>query len=176
MAHYVDNEKMLEALIAHKKARMLNKSARIPEYLGECILKIANNLSYKGNFINYTYREDMVLDGIENSILYINSFDPDRYSNPFAYFTLIIYRAFLRRILKEKKQSYIKSELVKNMPIDSFDLQDQDADEDFKNSYMAFIQTHQNFDSSFMKKKDKIERVCPLDEFFGVETETVNVG
>lgn len=168
MAHYVDNEKFLNALAEYKKARLLNKSERIPEYVGECILKIANNLSYKGNFINYTYREDMVLDGIENSILYINSFDPDRYTNPFAYFTVIIYRAFLRRIMKEKKQSYIKSELICSMPPDSFDFQEQDGDEDFKNTYMEFIQAHQNFDGAFFKRKEALAKtqVLPLDEFF----------
>ena len=77
---------------------------RVSNYIGECFVKIANHLAYKSNFVNYTFREEMILDGIENCITYINNFDPAKSSNPFAYFTQITYYAFLRRIQKEKKQ------------------------------------------------------------------------
>ena len=75
---------------------------QITNYLGECILKIANHLSYRPNFIKYTYREEMISDGIENCLQYIDRFDPAKSSNPFAYFTQIIYYAFVRRITKER--------------------------------------------------------------------------
>ena len=81
---------------------------QVSNYIGECILKIANHLSYKPNFINYTYRDEMIADGIENCIMYFRNFDPDKSKNPFAYFTQIIYYAFLRRIMREKKQLYVK--------------------------------------------------------------------
>ena len=158
--HYVNNAEMLEA-IKQYKAEILKARAngqddpRIPEYIGECILKIATRLSHKANFINYSYRDDMILDGIENCMMCINSFDPEKSSNPFSYFTQVIYFAFLRRIAKEKKQSYIRGRLIQDMAFDSFDLQDHDDDVDFKNAYMAFIQSHQNFDDSFIKKKEK---------------------
>ena len=87
---------------------------KIPDYVGACLLKIANRLSTKPNFINYTFREEMVSDGIENCINYIGNFDPDKSKNPFAYFTQIIYYAFLRRIQKEKKQLYIKHKAIEN--------------------------------------------------------------
>ena len=82
--------------------------------VGAALLKIANRLSTKPNFINYTFREEMVSDGIENCINYIGNFDPDKSKNPFAYFTQIIYYAFLRRIQKEKKQLYIKHKAIEN--------------------------------------------------------------
>ena len=91
-----------------------DQSPVIPDYVGACLLKIANRLSTKPNFINYTFREEMVSDGIENCINYINNFDPQKSQNPFAYFTQIIYYAFLRRIQKEKKQLYIKHKAIEN--------------------------------------------------------------
>ena len=80
----------------------------LPDYAGECFLKIAERLSHRPNFINYAFREEMVSDGIENCVMYASNFNPEKSKNPFAYFTQIIYYAFLRRIEKEKKQLYIK--------------------------------------------------------------------
>lgn len=158
--HYVNNAEMLESIKQYKtqlrEARENGtEEPRIPEYLGECILKIATRLSHKHNFINYSYRDDMILDGIENCIQCMDSFDPSKSSNPFSYFTQVIYFAFLRRIAKEKKQSYIKGKLIQEMPFESFELQDHDDDADFVNAYSAFIQANSNFDDSFMKKKEK---------------------
>jgi hypothetical protein len=97
----------------------------------------------------------MILDGIENCMQCINSFDPTKSSNPFSYFTQVIYFAFLRRIAKEKKQSYIRGKIIQEMAFESFEIQDHDDDVEFKNAYTAFIQTHSTFDDSFIKKKEK---------------------
>jgi hypothetical protein len=111
--HYINNSDFLQALIDYKErcavAETENKPApAIPNYIGECFMKIADGLSHKPNFINYTYRDEMISDGIENCLMYFNNFDPSKSKNPFAYFTQIIYYAFLRRIQKEKKQLYVK--------------------------------------------------------------------
>ncbi len=111
--HYVDNQKFLEEMIVYKGKCKDAKSRgelepQISEYVGECFMKIANRLSFRPNFINYAFREDMISDGIENCVQYIRNFDPEKSKNPFAYFTQIIYFAFIRRIQKEKKQLYIK--------------------------------------------------------------------
>ena len=121
--HYVDNKKFLAAIIERKVLLKDAEAAdepkpQITNYLGECILKIANHLSYRPNFINYTYREEMISDGIENCLQYIDKFDPNMSSNPFAYFTQIIYFAFVRRITKEKKQQMIKEKLLKESNIE----------------------------------------------------------
>ena len=84
----------------------------ISNYLGDCFLKIATHLSYKPNFVNYMFREDMICDGIENCVQYIENFNPEKSKNPFAYFTQIIYYAFLRRIQKEKRQLEIKNKIL----------------------------------------------------------------
>lgn len=110
--HYVDNKKFYEEIVAYKKKEEEYKqkgleSPRLPEYIGECIFKIANKLSNKPCFINYSYRDEMVSDGIENCIMYFKDFDPNKTQNPFAYFTQVIYYAFLRRINKEEKNRYI---------------------------------------------------------------------
>ena len=121
--HYVNNKQLLEALIvyrekvAHAKENDLPKP-RITNYLGECFLKIATHLSYKPNFVNYMFRDDMISDGIENCVQYIHNFDPEKSRNPFAYFTQIIHYAFLRRIQKEKKQLDIKTKIIERSGYD----------------------------------------------------------
>ena len=90
----------------------------VTNYIGECFLKIANHLSYRPNFINYTYRDEMISDGIENCLQYASNFNPDKSKNPFAYFTQIIYYAFIRRIQKEKKQQHIRHKVIENMNVD----------------------------------------------------------
>ena len=95
----------------------------IPNYIGECFMKIAEGLSHKPNFINYTYRDEMISDGIENCLMYFDNFNPDKSKNPFAYFTQIIYFAFLRRIGKEKKQTYVKYKATEMIGIlDEFEM------------------------------------------------------
>ena len=121
--HYVNNKELLEALIvyrakvAHAKENDLPKP-RINNYLGSCFLKIATHLSYKPNFVNYMFRDDMISDGIENCVQYIHNFDPEKSRNPFAYFTQIIHYAFLRRIQKEKKQLDIKNKIIEKTGFD----------------------------------------------------------
>ena len=111
--HYVDNEKFLVVMTDYREKYLQAKDEEeelpiIPDYAGECFLKIAERLSHRPNFINYAFREEMVSDGIENCVMYASNFNPEKSKNPFAYFTQIIYYAFLRRIEKEKKQLYIK--------------------------------------------------------------------
>jgi len=115
--HYVNNKEFLEALINYRAKCQRAEDAGeprpvIPRYIGECFLKIANHLSYKPNFVNYMFREDMISDGIENCVQYIKNFNPEKSSNPFAYFTQIIHYAFLRRIQKEKRQMDIRGKLI----------------------------------------------------------------
>ena len=121
--HYVNNKQLLEALIVYRgkvaaAAEEGKSKPRITNYLGECFLKIATHLSYKPNFVNYMFRDDMISDGIENCVQYIHNFDPEKSRNPFAYFTQIIHYAFLRRIQKEKKQLEIKTKIIEKSGFD----------------------------------------------------------
>ena len=143
--HYVDNKKFLGAMIEHrlKCQKAEDKKRKAPEvtnYIGECFLKIANHLSYRPNFINYTYRDDMISDGIENCLQYMRNFNPEKSNNPFAYFTQIIYYAFIRRIQKEKKQQDVKAKLIatsgSEMMLDT--LVGDDAQ--YKNQMLEFLQ------------------------------------
>jgi len=121
--HYVNNKDFLDALIKYKKEvenaeSGNNPKPRITNYLGECFLKIATHLSFKPNFVNYMFKDDMICDGIENCVQYIDRFDVER-TNPFAYFTQIVYYAFLRRIQKEKKQLEIKNKILERTGFDN---------------------------------------------------------
>ena len=142
--HYVNNKVFLEAMIEYKdKCNKAKKRGRknppVTNYIGECFLKIANHLSYRPNFINYTFRDDMISDGIENCLQYLANFNPKKSNNPFAYFTQIIYYAFIRRIQKEKKQTIIKHKLIQDANYDDMALQPGE-DRDFKNQFTEFLQ------------------------------------
>ena len=130
--HYVNNKELLAALIDYRAAVAVAKTKDLPKprisnYLGECFLKIATHLSYKPNFVNYMFRDDMISDGIENCVQYIHNFDPNKSKNPFAYFTQIIHYAFLRRIQKEKKQLEIKTKIIEKTGFDEVMVVDDGA-------------------------------------------------
>lgn len=120
--HYVDNKKLYGEMIhfineCNAAEQAGDERPKIPEYIGECIFKIATRLATKPNFASYTYKDEMISDGIEVCIRYIHNFNPDKSNNPFAYFTQIIYFAFLQRIQKEKKQAYVKAKSFENSAI-----------------------------------------------------------
>ena len=157
--HYVNNKEFLEAMKAYRKS--VNKAKKekkekplVTNYIGSCFLKIANHLSYRPNFINYTFRDDMISDGIENCLQYLDNFNPAKSNNPFAYFTQIIYYAFIRRIQKEKKQTTIKHKLIMDSNYDDVALQPGD-DSEFKNQFREFLQKNLKMEDTQPKKVEK---------------------
>ena len=152
--HYVDNKEFLvniteyrETILAAKEDKSrydpeaeewIGEKPRVTNYLGECFVKIANHLAYNSNFVNYTFRDEMILDGIENCITYIDNFNPAKSKNPFAYFTQITYYAFIRRIQKEKRQLETKLKYIQNSDIDSVLSQEHDGDT-HTNEYLQYI-------------------------------------
>lgn len=163
--HYVNNADFLTALIDYKAACEKAKSEGkedpiVPNYIGECFLKIANHLSRKPNFISYSFREEMICDGIENCIMYFRNFDPTKSTNPFAYFTQIIYFAFLRRIQKEKKQLYVKYKATEQFGILDEGEMFEDADGNMRQFVLyenisEFIQTFEEKKKAKRKSKAK---------------------
>ena len=130
--HYVNNKEFLAALIDYRQLVAIAETKgepkpRITNYLGSCFLKIATHLSFKPNFVNYMFKDDMISDGIENCVQYIHNFDPEKSRNPFAYFTQIIHYAFLRRIQKEKKQLDIKTKIIERSGFDEVMMVDDTA-------------------------------------------------
>ena len=141
--HYVNNADFLAAIVKYKeKVKIAEEEGkpkpRVNNYIGGCFLKIATHLSYRPNFINYTYRDDMINDGIENCLQYLENFNPKKSKNPFAYFTQIIYYAFVRRIQKEKKQSLIKNKLIHESGLATLAQQTMD-DTQYKNELVEFL-------------------------------------
>jgi len=162
--HYVNNKEFLEGMKAYKKrCKEASKAGKqkppVDDYLGSCFLKIANHLSYRPNFINYTFRDDMISDGIENCLQYLDNFNPAKSSNPFAYFTQIIYYAFIRRIQKEKKQTIIKQKLILDNNYDDMALQPGDEGGEFTNQFREFLQKNTRLDEQPKKDKPKTKKV-----------------
>ena len=147
--HYVNNKELLEALIVYREKVAIAKEKDLPKpritnYLGSCFLKIATHLSYKPNFVNYMFREDMICDGIENCVQYIKNFDPEKSSNPFAYFTQIIHYAFLRRIQKEKRQMDIRAKIIERSGFEEVMSADGNFNASDYNTIKENIQAKQN--------------------------------
>ena len=167
--HYINNADFLKALIDYKElcdtAEKLNKpEPPIPNYIGECFLKIADHLSRKPNFVSYSFRDEMISDGIENCLMYFRNFDPTKSKNPFAYFTQIIYYAFLRRIMKEKKQLYVKYKATEQFGI--FDEHEMFEDSDGNMRQFQLYDNISEFIQTFEenKRNKKRSKIKTLDE------------
>lgn len=167
--HYVDNEKFLAAMIDFKAdvetaRKMGKKRPQVPVYIAESIMKIATHLSYKHYWSKYPFREDMVFDGIENCLRYIDNFDPEYSKNPFSYFTTIITYAFYRKIEKEKTYLYTKYKTAQHTNIieETSEKQEHDLTGDF-NDDIKHSEYSEQYMNEFIKKfeqskKDKLKR------------------
>ena len=165
LRHYIDNEKFCKSMTEWKKLVKAaencgDKRPPVTDYIAESFLKIAEHLSHRPNFINYPFRDDMIGDGVENCLLYAHNFDPAKSSNPFSYFTQIIYYAFLRRIEKEKKQAFIKYKCLQMHDFDGKVVDWMKKDTEIS-SYGEFLQKHFSLtenDIQKMEPKDKKKR------------------
>lgn len=187
--NYVDNTTLLNIMIEYKnkvnyaKEHNLNKPP-IPELVGSAILQIANGLASKSNFSGYSWKEEMISDGIENVIKYIDNFEPIKeyntetgkpiYNNPFAYFTQIIWFSFIRRIKNEKIQQYIKHKNLYNL-LTEYSLDEQNnvtttgtgkilKDIEWNDSSFDIID---QFEKSIIKKK-KITKKKGVEKYLDV--------
>ena len=161
--HYVDNKKFLVAMTEYRESRIKaeeegQKRPQVTNYIGECYLKIANHLSYRPNFINYTYRDDMISDGIENCLQYMDNFDPEKSKNPFAYFTQIIYYAFIRRIQKEKKQHQIKQKMIANYGVENMMDSLEGDDTQYQSQMLDFLRRNSREELPEDKKKETTKK------------------
>jgi hypothetical protein len=166
------NKEMAKLLAKGIKKRDLPKFARpqTPDYdfIGECLWKIATHLAFKPNFTKYTFKEEMIGDAIENAVTYLENFDPEKTNNPFAYFTQIMTYAFLRRIAKEEKDSYIKQKILEDPSGAYFSTQDSDVNT-YHNTYVDFIKdvksdvTKDFEEKKARKKKANLKVKAPAD-------------
>jgi len=160
--HYVNNREFSQAVVDY--VELVNEAEAagepipvVPDYIATCFLKIAEGLSHKPNFIRYTYREEMVMDGVENCLKAITNYNIDtatRTGNPnaFAYFTQICYYAFLRRLAKEKRQQDIRFKYMEDAGVEEFLQETGDVNVDSGNR--AFVD----------ELRDRIEKVHNRDE------------
>ena len=146
--HYVNNKLFTQAVIDYALTAQEAKSSGAPapivsNYLADCILKMNEGLSHKSNFVRYTYREEMVMDGVENCLKALANFDASAATrggapNAFGYFTQISWFAFLRRIAKEKKQQEVKLKYIAESGLDEF-MVDADEDPEVAKAVQSFV-------------------------------------
>tara|TARA_Y100000389_G_scaffold55576_1_gene51398 strand:- start:6341 stop:6934 length:594 start_codon:yes stop_codon:yes gene_type:complete len=161
--HYVNNKEFSTAIVEYCKHVKECKETddplpKVPDYIAQCFLKIAEGLSHKSNFIRYTYREEMVMDAVENCLKAVENYNIDaatRSGNPnaFAYFTQISWYAFLRRIAKEKKQQDIKLKYLSESGIEQYVIGDGLQDAAAGSVINSFIDT----------LKDRIDKIKEKD-------------
>jgi hypothetical protein len=166
--NYINNKTLYGAMIHYRNELKESLAAEkekpiVPKYIGESILLIRNNLAKKPNFSGYTYKQDMISDGIIDCVSAVEKFDPDKTNNPFAYFTQIAWNAFLRRIQKEKKQTYIKHKNFENSFIFSELVEDTNHSMQLKaNEYSSDIV--RNFEDRLTKPK-KYDIIKGVEKF-----------
>lgn len=177
--HYIDNKLFFQEIAVYKKAYDKAKKAnkelpQISNYLGDCVLRIAKGLGQKHNFRNYSFIKDMISTGVETCIKNMHSFDPDKSTNPFSYFTQVCFFAFLSVIQKEKKQSMIKKKMILSSLFDTFDLQGHDEDAEFVLPLIEYLNSIGGSDTIDIrptepktKKKAAAKKPGKLDSFFG---------
>lgn len=173
--NYIDDSKFLE-IISQFKIKLREAEDQglpkpiIPDYIGECFLLIAKNLAFRPNFIGYTFKEDMISDGIENCLKYVHNFDHEKYKKPFAYFTQIVFWAFVRRIQLEKKEAYFKYKLMEEYESDlvtddpkfsHLTCKKSPASKDFEKFRKTFIE---NFEESKKRKLEKVKTKSKLEK------------
>lgn len=171
--HYINNSDLHIEMVKWKdECQRAGEKVPVSDYIGRSILEIATRLSHKPNFINYTYREEMIMDGVENCLQYMHNFDPNKSKNPFSYLTQIIYYAFLRRIDKEKKQTDIKNKMIESMGTDVLGV-DGDG-ENIDSTYISTLQKMYPSGERKEKLKTKIKkpkRKRGLENFYDEDEE-----
>ena len=186
MANYCDKATFYADICAYQERKKTNPDEPIPEYSANAIMQMAEKTANRPNFIGYSWRQDMVSDAIYTCIKYYDKFDTTHPTqNPFGYFSRSIWFAFLQRIAKEKKQSLIRGKILAQLPFDTFDVQDQDLDEDFKNSFTEFLQEHNHIELApkiVKSKRKNIMEECldsddepELDEILNLIIEEVDI-
>lgn len=169
--NYINNKDLFEAMKNYKKIVDENKIKNIeppviPDYIGKSIMLICSNLAKKPNFSGYTYKQDMISDGIIDCVAAVNNFNPERTNNPFAYFTQIAWNAFIRRINKEKKQTYIKHKNYQNSSL----LVEMETEVNMNSSYKS-----NDFSDDIIKSfEDKLTKSKKEVKLSGVEIFSTN--
>ena len=169
--HYINNRDFSDAVTdyvtsVHEAKEKEKEIPKVTTYIATCFIKIAEGLSHRPNFVRYTYREEMVMDGVENCLRAINNYKIETATrtgkpNAFSYFTQIVYFAFIRRITKEKKQQDIKMRFIEKMGIEDFT--SMGMDDAGAQQTMAYVDQLRNRITS-VKNKDAVIKEFAKEE------------
>lgn len=172
--NYIDKKKFHAEMTAYRLAAIEaekngTEKPRINNYLGNCFYMLCEKLSRRPNFVNYSYREEMVGDGIENCLAAVDNFNPnEQKQNPFGYFSLIAWRAFVRRIQKENKQNYIKHKSIHMSGFGLYEGSDWGGSLSDSSGNEVSDRIVENFESKMAKKKTTT-KATGVEKFLGEE-------
>lgn len=171
-AHYVDNKRFYAELVTYREAYFKAKEAgeelpRVSNYLGDCIMKIANGLAQKHNFRGYSYVDLMISTAVETCLRSLHVFDPAKSTNPFSYYTQACNFAFIHVIQKEKRQADIRKKLIMQSAVETFDLQSMDEDSEFAMPLIEYLNSiTDEKDSAPVQKPEKPQKPGGLEGLF----------
>lgn len=172
-AHYIDNKMFYDEIVKYKQqvkeAEEQGKpKPRINNYLGECLDRLAKHVATMPKFINYSFKDEMISDAVENCLVYFHNFDINR-TNPFAYFTQVVYYAFLRRIAKEERERYTKYKIFRDTMMDTDEISRLvDSDDNNIGSPKMYDNINafmERFEAKEAEKKRKRKELKELQKF-----------
>lgn len=171
---YVDNKALYEEYLVYNKALKEAEEAGLPrpeltKKISLAILQIANNLSRRYNFVNYSYREDMVGDAIIKCVAKAHLFDPEKTKNPFAYLTTICFWEMVNRIKKEHHEVSIKSKYIRENLTSEFLNAIEGEDGEFKNTFVEFLKDNDAYKDYTSDTKEKKTKKKKTDEISAIE-------
>jgi DNA-directed RNA polymerase specialized sigma subunit len=166
--HYVNNKDFYDALVKYRETLQTKPDAIIPDYIGICIYKICEKLSNRPNFSGYSYKEEMISDGLESCLKAVPKFNPEKTNNPFAYFTTTAWNAFVMRIKTEQKEQYVKHKNahISYLASDDYQYGDTGGMMQFQSNDLSddIISTYED-----RLKKNKKQKVIGVEKFLGDE-------
>lgn len=179
--NYVNNADFYDAIVAYQdKCTLMEQEGKekpiVPSYIYECFYHIANNYSRKAKFINYPYREDMVMDAVSDCLKYMHNFNRDKGKNPFAYFTRYAHNAFIQRISEEKMELYVKYKLSIDMINSEGTYTGGEDVSVYLTSSVEYINKYiEDFEGSIERKRLKKEAKDAKKKLLGKEKENMGV-
>jgi hypothetical protein len=160
--HYVDRKEFYAAMVEYRRQTQEAKERGeekppVSSYLAKCFLDIASHLTYRRNFYNYSYKDEMIMDGVEVCLRYAHNFNPEKSNHPFSYFNKLCWQAFVHRIKKEKAQQAIKGQLILQYSVDSLFEESEEMDADINNHVIEYIKENSFIAATEPPKKKRTQ-------------------
>lgn len=159
---YVNGKEFFVMLKAYHESYLLSVENQtdkplVSNEIAGAIVQICNRLSNSFNFIGYSYKDEMIADGIFKCLDKVHRFDPAISQNPFGFFSQLAYNAFINRIKIEQKQASIRARLINEKVTSDFVEQSLENDVDATNAFVGFLKDNNIFVDYYEERKENAQ-------------------